>query len=266
MEPSFDLVTFYETYPRIEERFRDTLDESLRPRGPAMLYDLVGGLGLPPGATVLDVGCGDGRHAVRLADQIGFAVLGLDPVPGPKRPIPGGRLGFALGTAERLPIRDGCVDLVWCRDVLVHVADLDSVYAEFRRVLREGGRALVYQMFGTGRLEPREAGWLSGVAGMVASSTDPDRTERAIADAGLGVDARLEIGPEWGEYAQENGGEPGRRLLHAARLLRDPQRYASWYGQAAYDIMLSDCLWHVYRMIGKLSARVYLLSAAGPGG
>ncbi len=32
----------------------------------------------------------------------------------------------------------------------------------------------------------------------------------------------------------------------------------------AFDIKLGDCLWHIYRMIGKLSSRVYLLSAPGP--
>ena len=34
-----------------------------------------------------------------------------------------------------------------------------------------------------------------------------------------------------------------------------------------YDIALGDCLWHIYRMIGKLSGRIYLLTAppqAGP--
>jgi hypothetical protein len=38
--------------------------------------------------------------------------------------------------------------------------------------------------------------------------------------------------------------------------------------QENYDIRLGDCLWHVYRMIGKLSRRIYLLSAPGglPGG
>lgn len=51
---------------------------------------------------------------------------------------------------------------------------------------------------------------------------------------------------------------PWRRRL--AGLLRDPQRYTSQVGQEHYDIMLGDCLWHVYRMIGKLSPRVYLLS------
>ena len=48
---------------------------------------------------------------------------------------------------------------------------------------------------------------------------------------------------------------------HAARLLRDPERYIARFGRQNYDIKLGDCLWHVYRMIGKLSSRVYLLSA-----
>ncbi len=47
-----------------------------------------------------------------------------------------------------------------------------------------------------------------------------------------------------------------------ARLLRAPDRFIERFGQAAYDIMLADCLWHVYRMIGKLSGRVYVLSRA----
>jgi hypothetical protein len=33
--------------------------------------------------------------------------------------------------------------------------------------------------------------------------------------------------------------------------------------RACYDIKLGDCLWHIYRMIGKLSSRIYLLSAPG---
>jgi hypothetical protein len=29
-------------------------------------------------------------------------------------------------------------------------------------------------------------------------------------------------------------------------------------------MMLGDCLWHVYAMLGKLNCRVYLLSRDGP--
>lgn len=265
---SFDLIGFYDAYPRLEEQFQAALDESLHPRGPELLYGLVDSFGLAPGTTALDVGCGEGRHTVALAERFGFNVCGIDPVPRHTEIVShqrqaaqrGQRASFVVGRAERLPVAAASFGLVWCRDVLVHVADLDRVYAEFRRVLRPGGHALVYQMFGTDRLEPREARWLFATAGFVPASADPRRTEDAIAAAGLRVDERLDLGTEWGEHAEENNGTAGRKLLHAARLLRDPERYTERYGSAAYDIMLSDCLWHVYRMIGKLSARVYLLS------
>lgn len=43
-------------------------------------------------------------------------------------------------------------------------------------------------------------------------------------------------------------------------LLREPERYVAQFGRTNYDIMLSDCLWHVYRLIGKLGGRAYVLS------
>jgi SAM-dependent methyltransferase len=222
---------------------------------------------------VVDVGCGEGDHTPRLAERFGFTVSGVDPVQRHidiavgelhtatvSRPHLQRQVTFVLGTAEQLPVDDASVDLVWCRDVLVHVTDLERAYTEFHRVLRPGGRALVYQMFGTDRLEPREAGWLFTTMGVVPSNADPHRTQQAIAAAGLRVDDCLELGTEWGEYAEENHGTAGRKLLHAARLLRNPQSCISRFGSSAYDIMLGDCLWHIYRMIGKLSPRIYLLS------
>jgi SAM-dependent methyltransferase len=270
----FDITAFYDDYPRVEEEFQSALDASLLPRGPGILYDVVDALGLPANADVLDVGCGEGDHTLRLAQRFGVTARGVDPVP---RHVELARealaahvdrqlrerVSFAVGGAERLPVDSASVDLVWCRDVLVHVADLDRVYAEFRRVLRPGGHAVIYQMFATDRLEPGEAAWLLPTMGVVPASADPAVTERAIAAAGLHIDECWELGSEWGEYAEEQAGTPGRKLLHAARLLRDPERYRSRFGPAAYDIMLGDCLWHVYRMLGKLCPRAYLLSTPG---
>jgi hypothetical protein len=115
-------------------------------------------------------------------------------------------------------------------------------------------------MFGTERLEPREAKWLWRTMGVVSASADSRHTERAIAAAGLRIDECLRIGSEWGELAEEQSGSGSRRLLHASRLLRDPERYIARFGKSAYEIMLGDCLWDVYAMIGKLERRVYLLS------
>jgi hypothetical protein len=121
---------------------------------------------------------------------------------------------------------------------------------------------LVYQMFGTERLEPNEAAWLWDTMGVAPESARSERTEAAIAQAGFRVEQWIELGSEWGEWAEEHANQGTRHLLYAARLLRAPERYVAQFGQAAYDIKLGDCLWHIYRMIGKLSPRIYLLSVA----
>ena len=116
-------------------------------------------------------------------------------------------------------------------------------------------------MFGTELLEPREAAWLFDTMGVVPANADPAQTEAAIAAAGLRIDQCMAIGTEWGEWADERHGHGSRKLLHASRLQRDPARYIERFGPAAYDMMLGDCLWHIYALIGKLTRRVYILSS-----
>ncbi len=274
MAQDASVVHDHDSYGQIEQQFQDAMDEGLRPAGPDMLYDLAAGFGLGAGATVLDVGCGTGRQSIQLAARLGLTVRGVDPNPESLR-IAGDALGrasqdspdlrdlvtFEAGTAQDLPAADQSTDLIWCRDVLCLVGEIGRVYAEFRRVLRPGGRALIYQMFSTDQLQPAEAAWLLPVMGCAEPSMRPEVTQAAIAAAGLRLDQCIEVGSQWGEYAEEQSGAVSRDLVHAARLLRDPARYISRFGQASYDIALGDCLWHIYRMIGKLSGRVYLLTA-----
>lgn len=135
-------------------------------------------------------------------------------------------------------MEDGNVDLIWCREVVYLVSDLDRMFAECRRVLRPGGRMLIYNHFLTGRLEP-EARWFA-VQGMVPASARADNVEAAFTRQGLRIEQMVNLQGEFGEYSQENRGEPGRRLLHASRLLRDLERYIARFGQANYDIMLAE--------------------------
>ncbi len=260
-------------YGQIEEALNESLDESLRPRGPDFLYDLVARMHLPRRAAALDIGCGSGRHTIELAARFGLTVCGIEPASlelngalaalaarTEAEPRLRDLVTFEVGAATALPVVDTAVDLAWCRDVLCLVEDLRGAYAEIYRVLKPGSHALVYQMFVTDRLEPREAAFLLPTMGCVAANMDPAFHEAAIHDSGLAIDHCYVLGSEWGEYEHEHTGKPAAKLLHAARLLRDPQRYIGKYGATNYDIALGDALWHVYRMIGKLSGRIYVLS------
>jgi SAM-dependent methyltransferase len=267
----WSLEAAYDAYPRIEKEFEVALDETLSPRGPEMLFDLVGDLGYEKGARVLDVGCGEGRHSIRLGEKFAFEVTGIDPVERhvelstvalAERPDLSNIIEFRLGAAETVPASDSSVDLIWCVDVLSHIESVDVASVEFRRVLREQGRALVYSMMGTERLEPREAEWLWRTMGVVPTSADPSLVEQGFEAGGLKVDQRIVIGTEWGERIEEQSAKASRKLIHAARLLRDPERYIERFGRSAYEIMLGDCHWAVYGLIGKLSRQVWILSRA----
>jgi ubiquinone/menaquinone biosynthesis C-methylase UbiE len=264
--PSLD--EFYDDYERIEKRLQVALDESLQPRGPDLLYEIVAGLRLPAGAAVLDLGCGDGAHSLRLARDSGFQVLGIDPVARhielceqrlAEAPELRQRVRFQIGAAEQLPLDDDSIDLIWCREVLYVIPAIETALAECRRVLRPGGHMLIYQHFATDRLDSADAARFWPPLGVIPANAQPQHVEAAFARAGLEVVERLDLGTELGQYSQETTGEPGRRLLHAARLLHDPERYVSKFGQTSYDIVLADCLWHVYRLLGKLNSVVFLL-------
>ena len=229
-----------------------------------MLLQIVRELDLRPDSVALDVGCGAGTHSFRLATHFGLQVLGVDPVQRnldlareARRDEPeeiASRVTFGRGSATELPVSDSSVDLVWCRDVLVHVSSLDAAYAEFARVLRPGGRAVVYQFVATPLLSSAEA-----------ACAVPGDGCRAVLDVDRRSPTRRWPPRAWWSTRRSTSGRSGvstprrspasaaRALLRAARLQREPDRYRSAMGAAAYDVVLGDSLWQVYRMLGKLS-------------
>src|SRR5207245_10856909 len=122
---------------------------------------------------------------------------------------------------ESWPRDDRTIDLICCRDVLVHVCALETAFTEWRRVLRDDGRAIVFQTLATDRLEPREAAWPFAALGIAVGSTDPKRVDESIAAGGLRIDRRLDLGHDWATFDEEQAGRSTRKLLHAASLLQD---------------------------------------------
>jgi 2-polyprenyl-6-hydroxyphenyl methylase/3-demethylubiquinone-9 3-methyltransferase len=98
----------------------------------------------PAGKVVIDIGCGGGLFAEDVA-RLGASVIGIDPAPGAidaaRRHAAGAGLAidYRVGPGEHLPADDACADIVYCVDVLEHVADVDAVVGEAARVLRPGG-------------------------------------------------------------------------------------------------------------------------------
>jgi SAM-dependent methyltransferase len=102
------------------------------------------------GLSVIDLGCGTGRHAIWLAGG-GASVTAIDFSAGMLAEAcskPGAdRVRFlAHDLHQPLPLPDGAFDLVVSGLVLEHLQNLQGFFREARRVVRSGSRAIVSAM------------------------------------------------------------------------------------------------------------------------
>jgi arsenite methyltransferase len=126
-----------------------------------------------PGERIVDVGCGPGFFCPELAEEVGASgsVLGVDaspPMLALARTRCAGHPNVELrqGDAGSLPIDDATFDAALCVQVLEYVPDATGALAEIRRVLRPGGRVVVW-----------DVDW----ATLSVSAQDRARTERVLA-------------------------------------------------------------------------------------
>lgn len=94
---------------------------------------------LAPYGTVLDIGCGGGRHSIYLKEK-GLDVVGIDiSCQRLKKAKPA--IEVIQADAHHLPLEANSVDCVLCSEVLEHLADPNKCIEEVKRVLKNGGIA-----------------------------------------------------------------------------------------------------------------------------
>src|SRR5271169_2761349 len=108
-------------------------------------------LDLSPGKTLLDVACGAGGPALRIAATTGCSVVGIDVHE--QAVTTASSLAAQRGLAERtefrstdatgrLPFPDASFDVITCIDAINHFSDRPRVIAEWACLLKPSGKLL----------------------------------------------------------------------------------------------------------------------------
>ena len=140
-------MEFDETTSRALEALYGTRDHVRRR---ALVHEA---LGAAAGERILDIGCGPGFYVAELCGRVGTTghVAGVD-LSAPMLALAAKRVAghdnveLAEAPATALPFADGSFDAVVSVQVLEYVADLAGALGEFHRVVRPGGRVVVWDV------------------------------------------------------------------------------------------------------------------------
>jgi SAM-dependent methyltransferase len=108
-------------------------------------------LDLSPGKVLLDVACGAGGPALRIAAKTGCSVVGIDVHEQAvsaacslaiQRGLSRRSEFRVVDAAQQLPFSEASFDAITCIDAINHFSDRPRVVAEWARVLKPGGRLL----------------------------------------------------------------------------------------------------------------------------
>ncbi|MFB6079448.1 MAG: class I SAM-dependent methyltransferase [Haloferacaceae archaeon] len=154
-------------------------------------------------ARLLDVGCGRGGPSIHLADDHAFDVTGIDLVPynvataADNAARAGVPATFVVGDATALPFGDDTFAVCTAIDSLVYVPEKPAAFAEIERVLGADGLVAASDLVVRDDPDPSARAAVDAFADAWDMPPIPttDRYRRALADAGLAVEAVRDVSP-----------------------------------------------------------------------
>lgn len=123
-------------------------------RGREATVELMRRADLTERTRVLDVGCGLGGPSRYLAATVGCEIVGVDLTPEyvaaasmfAERLGLTGRVSYRQADASALPFDRKSFDVAWSQHAAMNIADKQTLYREMFRVLRPGGKAVLYDV------------------------------------------------------------------------------------------------------------------------
>jgi 2-polyprenyl-3-methyl-5-hydroxy-6-metoxy-1,4-benzoquinol methylase len=198
-------------------------------------------LNLQEGKVLVDIACGSGGPALRIAEKTGCSVVGIDVHD--QAILTANSLAAELGLKERAKFRivdasaklefaNASFDAITCIDAINHLPDREQVIAEWARILKPGGRLLFTDPITvTGPLSAAEIAVRSSIGFFLF--VPPGFDEACIAHSGLRLVWQEDVTANMARIAER------RRAARASRssALREIEGEQTFEGQQKFLAM-----------------------------